>query len=51
MSLHRLREAGMDEAMLGVDSENPNGALGLYEGLGFEIHTRSAAYRRPLDPI
>ena len=22
--------------MLGVDSENPNGALGLYEGLGFE---------------
>jgi len=50
MSLNRLREAGMDEAMLGVDSENPNGALGLYEGLGFEVHSRSAAYRRPLDP-
>lgn len=49
-SLIRLREAGMDEAMLGVDSENPNGALGLYEGLGFEIHARSAAFRRPLDP-
>lgn len=48
-SLIRLREAGMDEAMLGVDSENANGALGLYEGLGFEIHSRSAAYRRPLD--
>lgn len=48
-SLIRLREAGMQEAMLGVDSENPNGALGLYEGLGFEIHSRSAAYRRPLD--
>ncbi len=40
----RLRAAGMDEAMLGVDSENPNGALGLYEGLGFEIFTRAAAY-------
>jgi mycothiol synthase len=41
----RLREVGMTEAMLGVDSENPTGALGLYEGLGFEVDTRSAAYR------
>jgi mycothiol synthase len=48
-ALIRLREAGMREGMLGVDSENPNGALGLYEGLGFEVHSRSAAYRRPLD--
>lgn len=50
MSLIRLRDAGMDEGMLGVDSENPNGALGLYEGLGFEVHSRAAAYRRALDP-
>ncbi|MEX1169248.1 MAG: GNAT family N-acetyltransferase [Chloroflexota bacterium] len=49
-SLVRLREAGMEEGMLGVDSENANGALGLYEGLGFEVHSRSAAYRRTLDP-
>jgi mycothiol synthase len=48
-SLRRLRAAGMDEGMLGVDSENANGALGLYEGLGFEVDSRSAAYRRPLD--
>jgi mycothiol synthase len=48
-SLVRLHEAGMEEGMLGVDSENANGALGLYEGLGFEIHSRSAAYRRTLD--
>jgi ribosomal protein S18 acetylase RimI-like enzyme len=47
-SLVRLREAGLDEAMLGVDSENPNGALGLYEGLGFEIASRASAYRRDL---
>jgi len=47
-SLRRLRAAGMNEGMLGVDSENANGALGLYEGLGFEVHSRSAAYRRPL---
>ena len=23
--------------MLGVDSENPTGAFGLYEGLGYEV--------------
>lgn len=48
-SLRRLRAAGMDEGMLGVDAENANGALGLYEGLGFEVCSRAAAYRRPLD--
>ncbi len=48
-ALVRLREAGMREAMLGVDAENPTGALGLYEGLGFSVARRSAAYRRPLD--
>ena len=48
-SLVRLREVGMAEAMLGVDSENPNGALGLYESLGFVVHSRAAAYNRPLE--
>jgi mycothiol synthase len=47
-SLVRLREAGQEDAMLGVDSENANVALGLYEGLGFVIHRRMAAYRRPI---
>ena len=36
-SLRRFRDAGMTDAMLGVDTENPNGALGLYEGLGFVV--------------
>jgi mycothiol synthase len=48
-SLRRLRAAGMEEGMLGVDSENANGAIGLYEGLGFEVYSRAAAYRRSLD--
>jgi mycothiol synthase len=48
-SLVRFRERGLDEGMLGVDSENPNGALGLYERLGFTMRSRAAAYRRPLD--
>jgi len=49
LSLVRLREAGMSEAMLGVDSDNPSGALALYERAGFEVHRRSAAYRKPMD--
>ncbi|MBA3236066.1 MAG: GNAT family N-acetyltransferase [Chloroflexi bacterium] len=48
-ALVKIREAGMDDAMLGVDSENPNGALGLYEGLGFIVQSRGAAYNRILD--
>ena len=48
-SLVKIREAGLDEGMLGVDSENPNGALGLYEGLGFSVQNRAAAYRKSLD--
>jgi mycothiol synthase len=47
-ALVRLREAGMTEAMLGVDSDNASGALGLYERAGFVIHRRSAAYRKPM---
>ena len=39
----------MDEGMLGVDSENPNGALGLYEGLGFERLQQGTVYQRDLD--
>lgn len=48
-ALVRLREAGMTEAMLGVDSNNPSGALGLYERAGFRVHRRSFAYRRPME--
>jgi mycothiol synthase len=48
VSLVRIREAGMEDAMLGVDSENANGAFRLYESLGFEIASRAAAYRRDL---
>ena len=43
-----LRDAGMTEAMLGVDSDNPTGALGLYERAGFTVHTRSSAFRKPM---
>jgi mycothiol synthase len=48
-SLRRLRAAGMTEAMLGVDAENPTGALGLYESLGFEVDQRASAYVRTVE--
>lgn len=33
--LHRLKAAGMETALLGVDSQNPNQAYDLYESVGF----------------
>jgi len=48
-ALVRLREAGMSEAGLGVDSDNPSGALALYERAGFKVHRRSAACRKPME--
>ena len=41
-----LRDAGMDEAMLGVDTENLTGALGLYESMGFAVSDRQSHYRK-----
>ena len=48
-SLVKLRERGMGAAMLGVDADNPTGALGLYQRAGFEVHRRSTAYRKPME--
>jgi ribosomal protein S18 acetylase RimI-like enzyme len=44
-----LRARGMTEGALGVDTENPNGALQLYESCGFVAVKREAMYRKPLD--
>jgi hypothetical protein len=45
----RLAAAGMDQAMLGVDSDNPTGALGLYQALGFEVDSRAETVGWPSD--
>lgn len=45
-ALEGLREGGIDEAMLGVDGENPTGALGLYESLGFVVKARGSTWRK-----
>ncbi len=36
--------AGIEVATLGVDSNNPTGALSVYERMGFEIETRFTSY-------
>ena len=45
----KVSERGIEEALLGVDAENPTGALALYEGLGFEVKVRTKRYRKPLE--
>jgi mycothiol synthase len=45
-ALEGLRDAGMSEAMLGVDAENLSGALRLYESLGFVERDRAYSYRK-----
>jgi ribosomal protein S18 acetylase RimI-like enzyme len=44
--LLRLKEEGLKIARLGVDSENPSGALRLYESTGFVTEHTWVAYRK-----
>lgn len=45
-SLTVIRDRGMTMAALGVDTENPTGALGLYERFGFRPTRTWAFYRK-----
>lgn len=46
-SMEAFRAAGLDAATLGVDAENPTGALGIYERVGFRPIRRSVRLQRP----
>jgi GNAT superfamily N-acetyltransferase len=48
-SLVLLRSRGMTSAALGVDGDNPQGALGLYEEAAFAVHDRFMAWRKPME--
>lgn len=48
MGMHQLKAKGMDTALLGVDSENPSGALKLYESEGFRRQWCNFAYCKTL---
>ena len=49
--LHSLRSAGMETALLGVDSESPTGANKLYESVGFRIRSRDFDYAGELGEV
>ena len=49
-ALWGYQQAGYDEASLDVDSENPTGALGIYERAGFVMETRWTNYALTLPP-
>lgn len=46
-ALRAIRDRGMTEAVLGVDTNNPGGAFQLYTKLGFELQTYEAVYTKP----
>jgi GNAT superfamily N-acetyltransferase len=48
-SFKLLKDHGMTEAALGVDAENPSGALRLYEKMGFQINKKMIFYRKPVN--
>ena len=49
-ALRAYAAAGYQQAGLDVDSENPTGALGLYERLGFTVAHRWVAWSKTLAP-
>ncbi len=48
-SLHAVKKRGMEEAALGVLTENLHGAFRLYEGVGFRVVQSWSTLRKPLD--
>ena len=48
-SLYAIKERGMTEAALGVDTQNTSGALHLYESAGFRPVSRFTIYNKPME--
>lgn len=49
-SLQELRERGMAIASIGVDAQNPSGALGLYQSVGFQRFKSSTVLEKAITP-
>jgi len=47
-SMHMHKAKGMKEVALGVDTNNPNGALKLYQSLGYKKDKTYITYRKPM---
>ncbi len=50
-SLRVLADRGLTQAALGVDAENPTGALSVYERLGFRRHRTGLTYQKELNVV
>lgn len=46
--LQNLRDAGLQQAALGCDSENLTGATRIYERVGFQVSKTQFVYRKPM---
>ncbi len=47
-SMRAMKADGLDTATLGVDTQNPTGALGLYERFGFVVVKRMINFVKPV---
>ncbi len=47
-SMQMFKDMGMEEVALGVDALNPNGALSLYQGLGYVEYQKQITFRKPV---
>ena len=47
-SLQTLKDHGMQHATLGVDVDNPSGALRLYESMGYQSYMEEVVLRKQL---
>lgn len=50
-TLRACRAAGFDSSSLDVDSQNPTGALGIYERAGYSVHYRQDNYALEEEPV
>jgi mycothiol synthase len=48
-NLRHFKSLGLQEAALGVDTQNLSGALRLYERMGFRVTKSSTLYRKHMD--
>jgi mycothiol synthase len=50
-SIEMLAGMGMQETALGVDTQNPSGALGLYETVGYRAIRRHIFFDKEMEPV
>jgi ribosomal protein S18 acetylase RimI-like enzyme len=48
-SLAMMRERGLEEATLDVETQNTSGEIQLYENMGYRVARKFAHYKKPLD--